>query len=105
MTFSIIGIDKKNKELGVACFSKAFAAGGIVPEAKLKLGAVATQSYPNVSYKEESINLMKKYSPKRIVEILTNRDKEKDIRQVIIMNNKGESAGFTGKNNISWAGH
>jgi len=105
MTFSIIGIDKKNKEIGVACFSKAFAVGGIVPEIKLEVGAVCTQSYPNVSYKDEGINLMKKFSPDKVIEILTNKDKEKEIRQIIIMNNKGESAGFSGKKNVEWRGH
>jgi uncharacterized Ntn-hydrolase superfamily protein len=105
MTFSIIGIDKKNKELGIACFSKAFAVGGIVPEVKLEIGAVATQSYPNISYKEEGIELMKKFSPSKVVEILTNKDKYDDIRQVIIMNNKGESAGFSGERNVKWKGH
>lgn len=105
MTFSIIAIDKKKKELGVACFSKAFAAGGIVPEAKLKLGAVATQSYPNVNYKEDGIELMKKFSPNKIINILTNKDKGKSLRQVIVMDFKGQSAGFTGKSNVSWAGH
>jgi uncharacterized Ntn-hydrolase superfamily protein len=105
MTFSIIGIDKKNKELGVACFSKAFAVGGIVPEVKLERGAVCTQSYPNVSYKKEGIELMKKFSPSKVIEILTNNDKDNNIRQVIIMNNQGESAGFSGEKNVEWKGH
>jgi uncharacterized Ntn-hydrolase superfamily protein len=105
MTFSIIGIDKKNKELGIACFSKAFAVGGIVPEVKLRIGAVCTQSYPNVSYKEQGVELMKRFSPSKVIEKLTDNDKDKEIRQVIIMDNKGESAGFTGKKNVSWAGH
>ena len=74
MTFSIIAIDRKNKELGSACFSKAFAVGGIVPEVKLKVGAVCTQSYPNVTYKEEGIELMKKYPPKKVINLLTKSD-------------------------------
>lgn len=105
MTFSIIGIDKKNKELGIACFSKALAVGGIVPEVKLEIGAVCTQSYPNVSYKKEGIELMKKFSPSNVIEVLTNKDKDKEIRQVIIMNNKGESAGFSGNKNVKWKGN
>lgn len=105
MTFSIIGVDKKNKELGIACFSKAFAVGGIVPEVKLKRGAVCTQSYPNVLYKEKGIELMKKYSPKKAIELLTKKDKDREIRQIIIMNSKGESAGFSGNKNVEWKGH
>jgi uncharacterized Ntn-hydrolase superfamily protein len=105
MTFSIIGIDKNKNELGIACFSKAFAAGGIVPEIKLEAGAVCTQSYPNVNYKEDGINLMKKFPPEKVIEILTSKDKKKDIRQVIIMNNHGESSGFSGNKNVEWKGH
>lgn len=105
MTFSIIAIDKKNKEFGVACFSKALAVGGIVPEVKLKIGAVCTQSYPNVLYKEKGIELMKKYSPKKAIDLLINNDKDKEIRQIIVMNFKGESAGFSGEKNVCWKGH
>jgi len=104
MTFTIIGIDKKNKELGIACFSKAFAVGAIAPAVDLRVGALSTQSYPNVSYKEKGIELMKKYSPEKVVSILVNRDKDKEIRQVILMNKNGQSAGFTGKKNVLWAG-
>ncbi len=105
MTFSIIGIDKENKELGTACFSKAFGVGGIVPEVKLKTGAVCTQSYPNVLYKEKGIELMKKSSPRKVIELLVSNDKDKEIRQVIIMNSKRESAGFSGEKNVKWKGH
>jgi len=56
MTFSIIGIDKKRGEIGIATTTKALACGAIVPDAKANIGAIATQSYPNVSYKEKTGN-------------------------------------------------
>ena len=105
MTFSIIGIDKKKKEIGVACFSKAFALGGIVPAVDFNSGAVATQSYPNVAYKKEGLELMKKFSSEKVILQMTGKDKGRDWRQVIVMNSKGESEGFTGKKNVIWAGH
>jgi uncharacterized Ntn-hydrolase superfamily protein len=104
MTFTIIGISKKNKELGIACFSKAFAIGGVVPAIDLNIGAIATQSYPNVSYKKEGLKLMKKNNPEKIISILTKKDRDKDIRQIILMNKQGKSAAFTGNKNVSWAG-
>ncbi len=91
--------------MGAACFSKAFAVGGIVPEVKLKIGAVCTQSYPNISYKEEGIELMKNLSPSNVIDKLIDNDKDKEIRQVILMNSKGESAGFSGEKNVGWKGH
>jgi len=105
MTFSIIGIDKKRKEIGIACFSKFIGVGGVVPEVKFNFGAIATQSYANSNYKIEGINLIKKFNPQKVINKLTKKDKSKEIRQVIIMNSKGESAGFTGKDNVFWAGH
>lgn len=105
MTFSIIGIDKNNKEIGVACFSKAFAVGGIVPEVKLNVGAVCTQSYSNVLYKEKGLALMRKLSVEKVIKKLTEEDNNKEIRQVIIMNAKGECAGFSGTKNVEWKGH
>lgn len=104
MTFTIIGIDKKNKELGIACFSKAFAVGAIAPAIDLNIGAIGTQSYPNVSYKEKGLELMKKYSPAKSISLLVNKDKDKEIRQVLLMDKNGESASFTGSKNVQWAG-
>jgi uncharacterized Ntn-hydrolase superfamily protein len=104
MTFTIIGIDKKRNELGIAVFSKAFAVGSIVPAIDLNVGAIGTQSYPNVSYKEKGFELMKKYSLEKTLSILINNDPKKDIRQVLLMNNKGKSVAFTGKKNVPWAG-
>jgi uncharacterized Ntn-hydrolase superfamily protein len=104
MTFTIIGIDKKKKEMGIACFSKAFAVGGIAPAIDLNIGAIGTQSYPNVSYKERGLELMKKYSPEKTLSNLINNDSNKEVRQVLLMNNKGKSISFTGKKNVPWAG-
>ncbi|MGV8151829.1 MAG: DUF1028 domain-containing protein [Candidatus Nanoarchaeia archaeon] len=104
MTFTIIGIDKKNKELGIACFSKAFAVGGIAPAIDLNIGAVGTQSYPNVLYKEKGLELMKKYPPEKTISLLIDNDSKKEIRQVLLMNKKGEVGAFTGRKNVEWAG-
>src|SRR3989344_4462039 len=104
MTFTIIGIDKKRKELGIACYSKAFAAGAIVPAIDLNSGVVATQAWPNVSYKEDGLKLMKKFSPENAIQIITNKDKKREFRQVILMNKSGAGFAFTGKKNTSWAG-
>ena len=48
-TFSIVGFDPLTGDLGVAVQSKFFAVGSVVPWAKAGVGAIATQSYANVS--------------------------------------------------------
>ncbi|OGJ18879.1 hypothetical protein A3K73_07140 [Candidatus Pacearchaeota archaeon RBG_13_36_9] len=106
MTFSIIGIDKKTGEIGVATATKAIACGAIVPLAKFGVGGVATQSYPNILYREKAISLLEKgIKPPEIINLLVKNDKRKEMRQVIVINARGESAGFTGKGNVDFAGH
>ncbi|MGV8163061.1 MAG: DUF1028 domain-containing protein [Candidatus Nanoarchaeia archaeon] len=105
MTFTIIGIDKKSKEIGVATFSKVVSVGAMVPAVDLESGVVATQAVLNVSYKENGLDLMKKHSPEKVINILTSKDKEKEVRQIILMNKKGETAVFTGDKATSWKGY
>jgi uncharacterized Ntn-hydrolase superfamily protein len=106
MTFSIIGVDRKSGEIGVATSTKALACGAIVPFAKAEVGGVASQSYPNILYREKAIALMEKsIKPTEVIKRLVKDDKDKEIRQVIVLNKKGTSAGFTGKKNVDFAGH
>ncbi len=106
MTFSIIGFDKKTGEIGVATATKAIACGAIVPFAKANVGAVATQSYPNVLYKEKAIAFLEKGKiPEEVIKLLVEGDNRKEMRQVIVMDFNGNSAGFTGEGNVGFAGH
>ncbi|MGV8141135.1 MAG: DUF1028 domain-containing protein [Candidatus Woesearchaeota archaeon] len=106
MTFSIIGIDRKKGEIGVATCTKAMACGAVVPFAKAGVGGVASQSYPNILYREEAIRLMEQnIEPNEVINMLIKSDKDREIRQVIVINDSGKSAGFTGKKNVEFAGH
>ena len=49
-TFSIVAFDPLTQELGIAVQSKFFGVGSVVPWAKAGVGAIATQSYANVTY-------------------------------------------------------
>jgi uncharacterized Ntn-hydrolase superfamily protein len=49
-TFSIVAYDPETGDLGVAVESKFFSVGSVVPWARAKVGAVATQSSANVAY-------------------------------------------------------
>ncbi len=57
-TFSIVAFDPKAKEWGVAVQSKFLAVGAVVPWARAGAGAVATQSYANLLYGPEGLDLM-----------------------------------------------
>lgn len=104
-TFSIVGFDPKTGELGVAVASKFLAVGAIVPWAKAGVGAVATQSWANPLYGKEGIELMESgKSAEEAIKILTENDERKAFRQVGIVDAKGNSATFSGRECYEWAG-
>ena len=49
-TFSIVGHDPRNGDLGIAVQSKFVAVGAVVPWARAGVGAVATQAWANTTY-------------------------------------------------------
>ena len=105
-TFSIVGFDPRTGDLGVAVQSKFFAVGSVVPWAKAGVGAIATQSYANVSYGPDGLELLAKgKSARETVETLTLTDGNKQRRQLGIVDAKGNSASFTGSGCHPWAGH
>ncbi|MCS6861243.1 MAG: DUF1028 domain-containing protein [Abditibacteriales bacterium] len=104
-TFSIVGYDPKNGDLGVAVASKFFAVGAVVPWAKAGVGAVATQSFANTTYGPRGLALMAEgKTPEEVIKELTASDSQKERRQVGMVDAKGNVATFTGKECIPWAG-
>lgn len=104
-TFSIVAHDPEKQEWGVAVASKYLAVGAVVPWAKAGVGAVATQSYANVFYGSKGLELMAQgKSAAETIKLLTEEDKGKALRQVGIVDAKGEAANFSGDKCNPWAG-
>ena len=104
-TFSIVAYDPDKQEWGVAVASKYLAVGAVVPWAKAGVGAVATQSYANVFYGSKGLELMGQgKSAAETIKLLTEEDKGKELRQVGIVDAKGEVANFSGEKCNPWAG-
>ena len=55
-TFSIVAYDPRREEWGVAVQSKFLAVGAVVPWAWAGAGAVATQSYANLTYGPDGLD-------------------------------------------------
>jgi uncharacterized Ntn-hydrolase superfamily protein len=105
MTFSIVGFDPIEKEWGIAVQSKFLGVGAVVPWARAGAGAVATQSYANTSYGPKALELMEQgMSAQETLEILLADDPEKEMRQVGMIDAKGNAATFTGNECYDWAG-
>lgn len=104
-TFSIVAFDATAKELGVAVQSRYFSVGSIVPWAEADVGAIATQSFVNVSYGPRGLQLLKKgLAVDEVIEKLTTEDEGREYRQLGIIDAKGNSAVYTGKKCLEWAG-
>ncbi len=105
-TFSIVTYDPGREEWGVAVQSKFLAVGAVVGWARAGAGAVATQSYANVLYGPQGLDLMEKgHSAEETIKSLVDADEGRDQRQVGMVDAKGQAAAYTGMGCYDWAGH
>ncbi len=105
MTFSIVGFDPETKELGVAVASKFLSVGAVVPFAKAGVGAIATQSWANLDYGKNGLELLEQgLSPQAVLEELVRNDEKSGSRQVGIVDATGQSVTFSGEDCFDWAG-
>lgn len=105
-TYSIVARDRETGEMGVAVQSHWFSVGSIVSWAEAGVGAIATQSFVNVSFGPRGLELLKagKTAPEAL-KILIDADEGRDVRQLAIMDATGNVAAYTGKKCIPDAGH
>ena len=105
-TYSIVAFDKKTGEFGVAVQSHWFSVGSVVPWAESGVGAIATQSFVEVSYGPLGLELMRAgKSAEEALSALVRADKNESVRQVAMVDAQGRVAAHTGKNCIPEAGH
>jgi uncharacterized Ntn-hydrolase superfamily protein len=105
-TYSIVARDSVTGEIGIAVQSHWFSVGKIVPWAEAGVGAVATQSLVNPSYGPEGLKLLREgKSPAEIINLLTEKDSGRAVRQLAVIDKFGETAAYTGSNCIQPAGH
>jgi uncharacterized Ntn-hydrolase superfamily protein len=105
-TFSIVARDAVTGEMAVGVQSHWFSVGTSVPWAEAGVGAVATQSFVDKSYGPKALALLKKgYTSQQALDELTKADAGREVRQVAIIDSKGNVAAHTGKNCIQYAKH
>ncbi len=105
MTFSIVACDLEQQAWGVAVASKFPAVGAMVPWAKIGAGALATQSYANLSYGPRGLEMMAEgLSASEALQRLLADDPQRETRQVGLVDAQGRAATFTGAECHPWAG-
>ena len=105
-TYSIVARDPVSGDLGVAVQSHWFSVGSVVTWAEAGVGAIATQSFSEVSYGPLGLALMKagKTAPQALKALLAV-DENADVRQVSMVDRHGNVAVHTGVKCIEAAGH
>ncbi|WP_280585332.1 DUF1028 domain-containing protein [Halorubrum sp. Boch-26] len=104
-TFSIAARDPETDAVGVAVQSKFVSVGAVVPFVSANAGAVATQSFANVAYGPDGLDLLRGgRDPAAVVDELTSDDDEAPSRQVGVVGLDGEPAAFTGDECHDYAG-
>ncbi|HEY1238175.1 MAG TPA: DUF1028 domain-containing protein [Solirubrobacterales bacterium] len=105
MTASIVARDPSTGELGAAVFTAWPAVGSVVPFADPGVGAVATQSFVEVSFGPRGLEMLREgVRPTDAVERLIGSDSKPATRQLGVLAISGESAGFTGDGCVPCAG-
>ena len=105
MTFSIVAADPDANEVGVATQSKFLAVGAVVPWARGGVGAVATQSFADVTLGPRGLELLEAgLDPQAALDRLLAADEKRELRQAGIVDASGRAASFTGKECFEHAG-
>lgn len=105
MTYSILGFDPSNGDLGVAVQSKFPGVGSLVPYGRADVGVVATQAFANPRHGSVGLTLLNSgASPQEAVDILQRDDDQAHKRQFALLDSNGRAAAYTGADLAGWAG-
>jgi uncharacterized Ntn-hydrolase superfamily protein len=106
MTYSIVALDPATGELGVAVQTRWLGVGSVVPWVEPGVGAVATQSFVEVSYGFHGLRLMREgRAPDEALAALLAEDAGEAVRQVGMVDATGRSAAHTGSRCVRYASH
>lgn len=106
MTYSLIALDADTNTLGVACATGGPALGGFVPHLLPGVGAAITQGFStHVMAAEQGLaRLAQGMEVENVIAQLRHHDQGEAWRQIAIMDIHGQSAGWTGEQNVPKVG-
>jgi uncharacterized Ntn-hydrolase superfamily protein len=105
MTYSILGYDSDNGDLGVAVQSKFPGVGSLVPYGEADVGVVATQAFGNPRHGSTGLLLLRcGATPEEAVEVLLRGDDQRSKRQFALLDAKSRLAAYTGSDIGTWDG-
>lgn len=105
-TFSIVAKDSATGEMAVGVQSHWFSVGTAVSWGEAGVGVVATQSFVDKSYGPKALALIKQgFTAQQALDSLKKTDPGVDVRQVAVIDAKGNVAAHTGTKCIKFASH
>jgi uncharacterized Ntn-hydrolase superfamily protein len=105
-TYSIVARDPETGHMGVAVQSHWFSVGSLVTWGEAGVGVVATQSFVDPAYGPLGLHLMRGgKTASQALSSLISSDAGEAVRQVAMIDAKGNVAAHTGKKCIPAAGH
>jgi len=105
LTFSIVARDEKTGALGVASATAGPAVGALVTHGRSQVGAIATQAMTNPLYGERGLALLRQGAgAAQTLKSLLAEDFNRQMRQVLIIDNQGNMAHWSGEECGLWAG-
>ncbi|MCI4669600.1 MAG: DUF1028 domain-containing protein [Bacteroidia bacterium] len=105
-TYSIVAMDTATGEMGVAVQSHWFSVGALVSWGEAGVGVIATQSFVNPAFGPQGLALLRTgLTAQQVLDALIQADPGRDVRQLAILDAKGNVATHTGSMCIQPAGH
>ena len=105
-TYSIVALDERTGELGVAVQSHWFSVGPLCAWARAGVGAVATQSVVEPAYGPNALDrLSDRVNAQQVLGELLAADPLANVRQVAVIDARGTIGTHTGPDCIAHAGH
>lgn len=106
MTFSIIAYHPKTGQTGVAVATANLAVGAVGFHVRAGVGTIVTQADPHPISGERGLRLLAEtVPPEDLLRLLLLEDQGRQRRQMHVVDSHGNSAGWTGDECVSWAGH
>jgi uncharacterized Ntn-hydrolase superfamily protein len=105
-TYSIVARVTITGEMGVAVQSHWYSVGTIVSWGEAGVGVIATQSFVNPSFGPRGLALLKQgLNAQQVLNLLIESDNAGEVRQLAVLDIKGNTAAHTGNKCIAEAGH
>ncbi|MTD26735.1 DUF1028 domain-containing protein [Erwinia sorbitola] len=97
MTFSIVARDIQSGALAAATATGGPAVGALVIHGRSRTGAIATQALTNPLYGSRGLELLTAgLTAQQTLHLLLKEDDERERRQLLIIDNAGETAHWSG---------